>query len=472
MAATTLANMISLIGNTVYKTMLHNLFVVPDPVAALIPMELAEKGAHYTQRYANPPAAPTHMAIYDAMTASAWTGSEYKSFLRYQYKMDDDPILADQQGVGQQGFDAMEMKKIDIMTGLSNGFRQDIIAGAEYTAAIGATLQALFGAGYAVECHGAGSQFGFENVNARTGVTTVNAGFKWTTIPNELQYKAPGDTAYGPAVVISATNYYKVQLYSGGTVTGSTNYAKWCRVTVDAATIMAAGDYDSATLGGAADYVVLTPTKAPAGFLWKCSPERFAFDNLSFLASGLATAATAAGGAASEANLTWLTMKLLDGAANQASRCVLLADDRMFLTLSGIINALGLKAPVYRFMGMELHDLNFGGIRVQRCPWMPTTLSPDAAVVTRSILGLVLGEDACKVKYSTINTDKTLAGLVARLSGNQQVADPAGSRNLPISYYETLAAANTLVTNQIGVMSYDPAVGGLDKICGLANLTA
>jgi hypothetical protein len=304
-------------------------------------------------------------------------------------------------------------------------------------------------------------------------VETVNAGFKWTQGTLSLQYKAPGDTAYGPAVVVSATHRYRVQLYSGGT-TGAANYAKWCRATFTYVTIAATGDYDSDTLAAAADYVVLTPTKAPAGFAYKVSPERFAFDNLSFNSSGHATNPTAAGAAADEDNLSWITMKLLDGANGNPSRCVLLADDMLFLALGSIIRALGQKAETYMFMGMELHDLNFGGIRIQRCPWLPTNLSsPNGATTTcRYLLGLVLGDDGCKVKYSTINTDKTLAALVAKLSGNQSLQDKAGTRNLPMSYYETMAAANTLVTNQIALMAFDPIIGGLDKAAMVYNLTA
>jgi hypothetical protein len=473
MAATTLANLISLVGDYEYQVILHNIFTQPDPVAASIPMEMAEGGATYTQRYANPPSAASHLAIYDTMSASARTEGSYTGFMKYAYKMDDDPILLSPNGNGQQGHDRKEEKKIDLLIGVSNLFRQDLYVGAEYTAAIGANLQALFGASYAVEIHGAGSSFGFEDVNGRSGVSTVNAGFKWTQASDSLQYKAPGDTAYGPAVVLSATHRFKVQLYSGGT-TGSANYAKWCRVTCTYATIHGTGNYDSDTGGLAADYVVLTPSKAPAGFAYKVSPERFAFDNLSFNTSGHATNPTAAGAAADQDNLTWATMKLLDGANGNASRCVLLADDMLYIALGGIISALGQKAETYWFMGMELHDLNFGGIRIQRCPWLPTDLtSPNGSTTTcRYLLGLVLGDDGCKVKYSTLNTDATMAALVAKLGGSQSLTDTAGTRNLPMSYYETLAAANTLVANQIAVMAFDPVVGGLDKAVMVSNLTA
>ena len=467
MAATTLTNLLDMAGTRRMALTLQHIFTAPDKLAAVMPMVRAPGGARFTQKYADAAGAATHMTIYDSMTASARTHGEYEDFLRVLYKMDENPEAFATEGPGAEGEDHRQQKKLKILEGVSTTFRQSVQVGTEHTGAIGTDLAAL--GVTEVIVGGAGSQFEYSHVHNATSVEAQTHKFKWTNADDGFQYMAPGDSEYGPKVTLSATHRYRVPLYSGGT-TGSRNQAKWCFVTATWATINAAGDFVS----DAADkYYTATPSKGSMGLYYKVAPENVGFDNISFNSDGMPTNPTAAGANASEGSLTWLTQKLLDGANGDASRCVLVCDDFLHISMNAIINALGMKAPVYRFMGRELHDLNFGGIHVHRSPFMPTDLvSPNAGTTNcRSILGLVLGEDACHVRYSTLANSPVFSQLVAQMSGSSNISDPAGTRNLPVAYYETLSAPNKLVSNQIAVMLYQAAIGGFNKSALLTNLT-
>ena len=470
MPATTLAELVTLAGSYKERVLLRNIFAETDPLAGLMPFVPKPAGTDYIQPYENPAPTATSMAIRTAMTAQAMTSGKYTAHMHHHYRMDDDPLLADDTNPGQQGVDARLQKKINILTSVSNKYRSDLQIGSECTLVIGANLQALFGVDYAIEVGCAGNIHSFTDMNT-VAPLTLNIGFQWVTAADTIAVKIAPDTAYGPAVTLSATNRFKVPLYSGGT-TGAANYSRWVRATFTWVTINGAGNYDSDTGGLAADYAVSTPSLAPMGFLYKVNPKRIAFDNLVFDASGFGTNPTAAGAAADQDNLTWLALQLQEASGGDLSRCIMLADTPLWLALSSVITGLGQKSESYRFMGRELLDLNFGGIRVQRSPYLPTTLSPNGAATTRNLLGLVLGENKCHCKYSSIATDRTLAGLVASLSGSNSAADPAGNHQLPIMYYETLYSPTSLVANQFGVMSFNPECGSLDACAMVANLTA
>jgi hypothetical protein len=366
---------------------------------------------------------------------------------------------------------------------LSKAFREHLVVGepaknnatsATGTGAIGATLQALLGADAVVE---AGPRtFDFDDVHPQNATPTSTQGsFKWTLATTSLQYKAPGDSYYGPAQVISASNYYRVPLFSGLDSSNNPNPTKWIRVTLDpVATILAQANYESDTT--AAKVVTFTPTTTPTGWYRQVSPIQQVFGDLTGAAAEVGTTATgngpAGGYSANRANLSWMIQRLLDASNDDPSRCAILAPDSLIIHLEGLITSLGQGAPTTMFMGQELDVLSFRRVPILRNNFLPQDLTSRDG--NRSdltcMMGVCLGEDNAHYEWSVPSGDVTAEQQSDVVSGAQAMNDgtPDGT-SIPVYYEEKRSASTNLKVDQTGLMIYEP-VAKLQDLCVVTEL--
>jgi len=470
MAATTLAQSLSLIGDKQLMEILYESFVHPDPFAGLMPVMSDIKGAYWKQKYRASNGSAAALGFYGTKTPSAVTFDEYQAFLNRINRGDQYNMLVQSQGTGDQGFDDKLEKIKGIFDSLALLMREYEIDGQPATAAIGATLLALFGASSSVEV-GPRNFDSFAYVHPQDGTTTVATygRFKWTNASAALQYMAPGDTQWGPAQTISSTNRFRVPLFSGGT-TGNANPAKWIRVTLDdgtsdpTATIIAAGNYTS-TAATADECVTFTPTLQPTGIWPQIHPRQCAYADLTGVASSSYTTSAStgpsSGGVVNRKNMSWLRKRLLDASNNDVRRCAILAPENLITgTLEGLLTHIGRGVDPMFFMGTALNNgMGYGGIPVFDNQWIPTNLtSPDgSATDLTAVVGVVLASpgdeggdripSGVHMKTLDYTADINMSQRSNVISGSTATGDGTpGGTPLPVRYAEQLnASTNDLV---------------------------
>lgn len=485
MAATSLATMLDGVKDTELRELILEFFVKADPVVGRCPAILAPDGYRWTQPFVATSDAAAAAGIWDTFTASAFTRSSYQYFLNMIYRMDQRNTAFSALDAGQQGRDDRLDKKTVIMAELGKLFRNYMIMGepAWDTAtagygAVGATLAALLGASATVE---AGPRcFDFDDVHQQAGGVTATVGsFKWTNASDSLQYKAPGDSYFGPAQVISATNRHKVALFSGIDSSNNPNPTKWCRVTIasgsELTTLLASGNYESD--GTAAQGVSFTPTNQPTGWYRQVSPRQTVYPDLTGALDEAGTTACgngpASGSPLNREALTWMKQKLLDASGGDPSRCAILMSDTLLNHAEGLLGSLGQGVNPVMFMGTQLNTLSYGGIPLLRNEFLPTTLSP--ADGSRSdltaALGVCLGSGNAHYKFKPpVNSDITAGETSGNMSGGVAVGDGTFSGTpVPVDYYEKRNASSNLIVDQVGVALYEP-VAKLQDLCMVTGL--
>lgn len=462
MAATTLATSLDLIDDYELRELITEFCVKPDPLFRRMPFVTSPGGWQWKQRYTSEPSGGAAMVITDTMLPSAFTEYEHAEHLRLAYKMDQyNPALAGM-GTGQQGHNDRDTKRKHILAGLSKYVRQSLIDGAHETVAIGATLTAL-GLSACVP----GPKI---STFAQTTAGTTSLGkIKWTLATNTVQYMGPGYTAYGAGVVLSATNYFRVPLFSGGDVTGSTNPFKWIWATFVWATISVAANYESDTT--AAKGLTYTPSKAMTGLICQASPAQWAWHDLTL--AGAAAAPPLSGGSMNRENLTWAAMKLLDASNDNPSRCCFLCDDYLMNAIEGVITSLGASVPATMFMGEQLSGaLSYKSIVFLRNRFIPTLTARDGVTTVRQLVGVVLGEDGFHMKYSRFANNPSFVDQVSSFQQGVVAQDETGNMPIaPVMYWEQKDSAATLPIDQFAVMIAEPVVANVDKTVIVGGLT-
>lgn len=479
MAATTLATSLSLIKDTVLQELVFEFFVKADPLIGRMPMVSRPGGGYrWRQEFVATSDAATDAAFYDTLSATAMTVAEYDGFLNFLYKMDTRNFLIDAHGEGQQGRSDRLTKKKNIIAEMSRLLRQRMVTGepAGSGGAIGATLQALLGASATVE---EGPRlFEFDDVHGSGGVSTTLGGFKWLNAGQTLQYKAPGDSYFGPKVVIDANNFYRVPLYSGLDSSNNPNPAKWCWVTCDpVATIMAAGDYESDTT--AAKGITFTPSKQMTGLRRLCSPRQQVYYDLTGAQSAAGTTQVgngpAAGGPVNLENMAWLRNRLLDRSNNDPSRCAIIVPENVEIHLENLLGHAGRGGDPMMWMGSELSGvLRYGNIPIFRNEFIPTNLTSRDGSRTdlTMVMGTVLGEDNFHLKYMPLSqeiTNNQVSDVMGDMASAAGDGTPGGSA-VPIHYEEQRAAANTQIVNQKGMMVVEPTAGGVADVSVITHV--
>jgi len=477
MAQTTLATSMSLIRDTVDAMLVKEFFVKPDPALARLPMITPSAGYQWKQDYVATDSAATDFAHWDTFAATAFTVSQYTAFLSGISKMDQRNRALSALGEGQQGRQDRLTKKEMVYKALSELYRSRVYTGEPATAAVGANVTAALGT---VTVELSPRLVDFDDVHQVGGTTSTTAGLlKWTLATTSLSYMAPGDTAYGPEVVISASNFHRVPLFSGGATTGSKNEPKWIRFSIlsgEVAALVAAGNFVP-TAGVAADSITFTPTKQGTGLRRQISPMQECYHDLTGIASvdGISTNMNgpAAGGSLNRENLTKLKQWLLDASNDNPSQTAIFMPDNLLNRAEGLITSLGHGAETIMFLGSELHTLQYQGIALLRNQHLPTNLT--ARDLSRTDLtmamGVVFGPEQAHVKYQTLSPD-VINDSFSDLSTAITTAEGDGTPNgtpIPVSYWETPYASDQLTVNQIGHMLYEP-VARLQSTCAVTHL--
>jgi len=482
MAQTTLATSMSLIKDKYLARLVLEYFVKPDPAIARIPMMTpgSANGYQWKQQYVNDAAAATAFKHWDTFAATAFTVAEYNAFLSGIQKMDQRNRALSALGEGTDGKQDRNTKKTIIIRELAKLYREYVFTGEPVTVAIGATVQGTFGANVAVEL---GPRcVDFDDVHQVAAGTSTTVGLlKWTLIGTTVSYMAPGDTAYGPEVVISGSNYHRVPLFSGGGTTGSVNSPKWIRLSIAQAELAALLVSANFTPNAAVPAQVLTfsPTGQSTGFLRQVSPRQEIYHDLTGAAAANGTTAVgngpAAGGSLNRENLTWMKQRLLDASNGDPSRCAVFMSDNLLNRAEGIIASLGGGINPVMFMGSELNALSYGGIPFLRNQWLATDL--DSRDGTRDdltyALGACFGTENAHVKYNTLSPDvinDSFSDYTAGMAVAQGDGTPTGSL-IPLTYWETPYASDRLIVNQIGHMLFEPVaqLQDLVKVTHLFN---
>jgi hypothetical protein len=451
--ATTLNQSIALMGESLLKELLTEFFVVPDPAFSRMPMVLSPLNWQQQYVYGN------HVAMvksyYGAMASDDFFTASYNGFLNELYRQDDRTMQIALQTSGYKQFDDRLTKKRTMFEALSALARQNTYIGQPSTTTVGAVLIA---AGIA-DVVPSGRWFEMTDVHALAGVSTIHLYFDWNGGTNTLRMMKSTDSTWGPGVVITLTNFHKVPLYD---VTGT----KWCWVTCSAggATLMAAGNFTS--VGGAGDHVDLVPNFATTGFLTQVAPEMRMFGNLS------ASNPTVTGDAISQRNLSWMRMKLLDSSNGDASRCCILLDDIHYLNAEAIITALATGSGEELFMGSKLSALRYGNIPVLRCPWLPTVTAANTTTTgLGQMLGLVLGEDRCFIRYNSTAGDVSNTTTADNMSSVAVQGNLPSGIVLPVHYREIGEGATTELVTMRATMLFEPVSANLHACCLVTDLT-
>jgi hypothetical protein len=452
MAMTTFATSLSLIEDKVLGTLISEYVVRPDPVAALIPMVTAPS-MKFRQKLMSEPTGAQASRYDTAFAPSAFTEYEYEAFLTYLVKSDSRLKQMESAPVGDAGVSDRLTKKRVIIAALSKLYREYLLVGQPAGVTIGADLTTL---GITAIEPGP-RQCTFEDANGAAAVATSYGSFTWVNASKTLTYKAPGDTGYGTGVVLSATNFHRVPVYSA-------NVGKWVYVTVVWATIGGAGNFASA--GTDATCVKYTPSLQPTGLINQINPALRMFGNLS------ATNPTATGDALSQKNLTWLVGKLLDGSNGDASRCIVLCPENAWLACSVLVTGLGGGTSAVEFMGQRFNSLNFGGVPILKNAFVEDNRTAANTTTTGlcDVAGLVLGTDKAHVRYAAASD--VVDNQLSDHSGNQvAVGDGTGSgASLPIQYFETMPGTSNLIY-MVGDMTVEPVFGSIQSGAILTDVT-
>jgi hypothetical protein len=454
MAATTLAQTISLVGDKLLMEILYEAFVQPDPFAARMTTKSDIAGMYWKEKYRASNASAAGLGFYGTKTPSAVTFDEFQAFLSRINRGDQYNMLVQAQGTGDQGFNDKVEKIRGIFDALALLMREYEISGQPATSVIGATLQALLGASATVEL-GPRNFYNFAQVHPQDGTTVVDTygRFRWVNASAALSYMAPGDTEWGPAQTVSTSNWYRIPLFSGGT-TGNKNPAKWIRVTLDpVATILAAGNYTS-TAATALETVVFTPSLQPTGIWTQIHPQQSVYGDLTGAATdaGITADSTGpvSGSVVNRKNLSWLRKRLLFASNNDPSRCAILAPENLITgTMEGLVTHLGHGVDPIWFMGSELNSgFSYGNIAVLDNAWVPTNLtSSDGTTDLTAVVGVVLGDDATHMKTLDYTGDMNMSQRSNVISGGTATGDGTpGGTPMPIRYAEQInASTNDLV---------------------------
>jgi len=342
-------------------------------------------------------------------------------------------------------------------------------------------LETLIGANAVVE---EGPRlFDFDDVHKQDGtVDTTLGGFKFTTASNSMQYKAPGSSYFGPAVVISATTRFKVPLFSGIDSSNNPDPSKWVRLTIQSGaeltTFLASGNYESDTT--AAKGLTFTPSNEPTGWYRQVSPRQVIFGDLTGAQTEAGTALTsngpASGQSLSREALTWMKQKLLDASGGDASRCAILMPDNLINHTEGLVTNLGGGVNPVAFMGTQLNALSYGGIPILRNEFLPTNLlaAGDTAGSTGTLtcaMGVCLGQSNAHYKFAPAsNSDLTAGETSGNMSGGVAEGDGTVSGTpIPVNYYEKRNASSNLKVDQVGTVFFEP-VAKLQDLCMVTGL--
>ncbi len=478
MATTTLATMLSLIKDTTLAMMVDEFFVKPDPATARVPMTIAPPGFQWEQEYTTAHTPAVVFSHYDTMAPFGFEVDSYTAYLSGILKQDQRNKAVSALGEGRQGRVDRLKKKQMIIKSLSELWRQYVYTGEPSAVVAGAALLAVVGANVVWELGPRAVEFA--NVHRFAGAVTTTEGLiRWRNVAQTLEYLAPGDTQYGPPVVITAANRHRVTLWSGGDTAASKNEPRWIRITIlagELAALLAAGDYTPAA-GVAGDVLTFTPSKQMTGLYRQISPAQQVYHDLSGLppANGISLAVNgpAAGGSLNREALSWITQKLLDASGNRPDRCAVFLSDNLMIRAEGLLPALGAGADPIFFMGSAINTLSYRRIPFIRNEWMPTNLT--SRDLTRDdltlMMGVVFGTENTHIKYQTLAGDVT-NDIVADVNTGVMTAigdgTPTGSP-IPITYWEDLYSPNQLVVNQQAHMMGEP-VALLQDLCAVTHL--
>jgi hypothetical protein len=462
--------------------LVEKFFVQPDPAAARLSMIWAPSGNKWEQEYIASESAAAAFSHFDTFAASAFTTAAYDAFLSGIAKMDQRNRGVSALGEGpNQGRQDRLTKKRMIIKGLSELWRQYLYTGEPVTAGVGGNLAAVIGANAVIELGPRLTSFGaVHQIGATT--STSEGLIRWVLAAKTLEYQAPGDTQYGPPVVVDSANNYRLTLWSGGTVAGSKNEPAWIRVSIAAAelaALRASGNF-TPTPGTALDVLTFTPTKQMTGLLRQITPMQQIYHDLSGLppVSGVSvdTNGPAAGGSLNREGLTWMVQRLLDASNENPSQCAIFMPDNLLIRAEGIITQLGHGSETSRFLGADLDALFYRRIAFLRNKYLPTDLvSRDG---TRTDLTMAMGvcfgdsdEGGAHVKYRTLSND-VINEVFADGSFDMTKAPGDGTpqgATIPVSYWEEPYASTSLDVNQIGHMMGEP-VAHIQDLCAVVNL--
>ena len=481
MAVTTLATSMSLIKETTLAMMVDEFFVQPDPAIARVPMMLADPGHSWEQEYTTEHTAATAFSHWDTLAPFGFAVSSYKAFLSGIAKQDQRNKALSALGVGQQGRVDRLKKKQMIVKSMSELWREYVYTGEPVTQAgiaSGAALDAVVGANAVYEL--GPHLVDFDDVHQIAGGTSTTEGkITWLNAGQTLAYMAPGDTQYGPPVVITAANRHRVALWSGGSTAANKNEPRWIRITIlagELTALLAAGNFVPVA-GIAGDVLTFTPSKQMTGLYRQISPMMQCYHDLSGTppASGISTAANgpAAGGSLNREALSWITQRLLDASNNDPSRCGVFLSDNLMIRAEGLLPALGRGADPIFFMGSEINTLSYRRIPFMRNEHLPTNL--DSLDLTRNdltlMMGVVFGTEDTHIKYQTLAGDATneiVADVTTGVVTATGDGTPTGSP-IPLTYWEDLYSPNQLVVNQQAHMMGEP-VAQLQDLCAVTHL--
>jgi hypothetical protein len=482
MPRTTVATSLSLIKDTTLAMLIEKFFVQPDPAIARVPMLWAPPGYQWVQEYVSSETAATAFSHFDTFAATAFTVSEYTAYLSGLAKMDQRNRAMSALGEGpNQGRQDRLTKKKMIIKALAELWREYVYTGEPVTVAVGGNLAAVIGANATIEL--GPRKVTFTDVHQFAGATSTTEGLiRWNLAAQTLEYQAPGDTQYGPPVVVTAANNFRLTLWSGGGVAASKNEPKWIRVSIadtELAALLVSGNF-TPTAGVAADVLTYTPTKQMTGFYRQITPMQQCYHDLSGTppASGISvgTNGPPAGGSLNRENLTWMKQRLLDASNEQPSQCAIFMSDNLMNRAEGLITSLGHGSETVRFLGSDLHTLQYQGIPILRNQWLPTNLTSRDG--TRTDLTLAMGvcfgesdDGGAHVKYRTMPGDVVNEVLAdGSFDMTRAVGDgtPQGTM-VPVSYWETPYSSTQLDVNQIGHMMGEP-VAHIQDLCAVTHL--
>jgi hypothetical protein len=478
MAATILAEVLDLLGVNTLRQMVYESFVHNDPLGSRMMFSSdGVRGSRWVQWYrASNASASTH-SFYADFTSSAATWDKWEGFLTAIKRGDQINMVVDEAlGIGDQGWDPRVQKQKAIIDAIAKLWRQYLVNGTTYTAAIGATLT---GMGLtAVEA--SPRLFDFDDVHPQDGVTfgTTVGTFKWVQASLALSYKAHGDSYFGPAQTMSAANRFRVPLYSGLDASNTPNPSKWIRSTWTYATLAATGNF-TGDVTVAAECVTFTPSVQPTGMIQNLHPRLAYYSDLTGAATAAGTGSVgngpAGGGPMNRKNMSWLRDTLLDMSDRDPSRCAILAP-RMLITgtLEGLVTHLGHGVDPVMFMGSALNNgFAYGDMPVFDNEFIPTNLtSPDGTRTDLTqVVGVVLGGDNYHIKTTSVmgnpnimeQTSRQMSGAIAEGDGT------ATGTSVPFQYYEKSAGDN-LNVNMRGFMFMEGVASNLSDVATISHV--